>query len=283
MEPIHPNPLERNADLMVAGVYRRDIAASLERVWENVHDWEHLPWLHREAFTSIERIASGEWGWRAQVGLTGGAMAQIELVTDPEQCRYVARTIEGAGAPSEIWTSLDPVAANRTSIEVEFCVSPLPEPTLRSLGKGYVDLYTLLWDQDEVMMRTRESALVARRTPRSSPEAFPPSLDLGSVDAIRERLPLVIEFGGASFRLVSLGDEVLAHSVQCPHLLGPLDGCEVVGSEIVCPWQGYRFNIRTGRSCDEHALRLRPAPRLEVDSATKHLIVHPPDPPRRSA
>ena len=39
-------------------VYRRTIAASLERVRENVHDWEHLPWLHRESFSSID---SGAW------------------------------------------------------------------------------------------------------------------------------------------------------------------------------------------------------------------------------
>ena len=33
--------------LTSVATYRRRIGASLERVWENVHDWEHLPWLHR--------------------------------------------------------------------------------------------------------------------------------------------------------------------------------------------------------------------------------------------
>ncbi len=50
-------------------VYRRTIRASLARAWENVLDWEHLPWLHRSAFSDIEHIDSGAWGWRARVGL----------------------------------------------------------------------------------------------------------------------------------------------------------------------------------------------------------------------
>ena len=155
--------LRRNEDLVVAAVYERAIEASLERVWENVYDWEHLPWLHSQAFESIEEIESGAWGWRAQVGLAGGAKAEIELVTDRQVGHYVARTVAGAGAPSEIWTSLIPLAEDRTAIRVEFCVSAMPEQALRRLGQGYVSLYTLLWDQDEGMMQTRESALEERR------------------------------------------------------------------------------------------------------------------------
>ena len=279
--PIHPNPLSRNADLVVAGIYRREVEASLERVWENVHDWEHLPWLHREAFTSIDRLAAGDWGWRAQVGLAGGATARIELVTDPEASCYVARTLDGAGTPSEIWTRLDPVAAHRTAIEVEFCVAPLPEATLRRLGEGYVQLYTRLWDQDEGMMQGRESALEARRNPRPVAPEIPP-LDLGRLEEIRARLPLVFEFAGVRYRIVAIGDELVAHATECPHLLGPLDRCELAGDEIVCPWHGYRYDVRTGRSRDGHSLRLRVAPRLEVDSATGHLIALA-RPPERSA
>ena len=34
--------------------YDRVIDAPPERVWENVHDWEHLPHLHGSSFRSIE-------------------------------------------------------------------------------------------------------------------------------------------------------------------------------------------------------------------------------------
>ena len=37
--------------------YDRIVGASLERAWENVRDWEHLPWLHNRSFRSIELVA----------------------------------------------------------------------------------------------------------------------------------------------------------------------------------------------------------------------------------
>ncbi len=157
------NSLDRNSELVVAAVYKREVAASLERVWENVFDWEHLPWLHSEAFNSIEKLASGDWGWRARVELAGEAKAEIELIADRVAGHYVARTFAGAGAPSEIWTSLDPVADDRTAIAVEFCVQPMPDEALRRIGNGYVSLYTILWDQDEGMMQTRERGLANRQ------------------------------------------------------------------------------------------------------------------------
>ena len=101
-----PRSLDRNPDLKVAAVYDREVDACLSGVWENVYDWEHLPWLHDQAFTSIDLIESGDWGWLARIGGPKAEESVIELVTDREASCYVARTIEGKGAPSEIWTSL---------------------------------------------------------------------------------------------------------------------------------------------------------------------------------
>ncbi len=42
------------------GFYRRTIRASLSRVWENVLDWEHLPWLHRSSFSDIKLLGEAE-------------------------------------------------------------------------------------------------------------------------------------------------------------------------------------------------------------------------------
>jgi len=36
--------------LTLVTTYQRTIHASLERIWENVCDWEHLPWLYRSSF-----------------------------------------------------------------------------------------------------------------------------------------------------------------------------------------------------------------------------------------
>jgi len=269
-QPNRSNSIDRNTDLVVAAVYEREVGASLERVWENVYDWEHLPWLHSEAFNSIEKIASGDWGWRARVELAGEAKAEIELITDRTARHYVARTFAGAGAPSEIWTSLDPIAENRTSIRVEFCVEPMPDEALQRLGKGYVSLYTMLWDQDEGMMQTREHALANRQITR--PEKLQ-TLSLGQLSEVRSRLPLMIEFAGRRFRIVELEGKLVAHSAECPHLLGPLGDCEVTSGKILCPWHGYQFDVRTGKSSDGRSLRLRSAPRVVLDAATREVMI----------
>jgi phenylpropionate dioxygenase-like ring-hydroxylating dioxygenase large terminal subunit len=45
-----------------AGTYRRTVRAGLDRVWENVFDWEHLPALHEQDFYAVELLDSGPWG-----------------------------------------------------------------------------------------------------------------------------------------------------------------------------------------------------------------------------
>ena len=97
----------------------------------------------------------------------------------------------------------------------------------------------------------------------------------------REGIVRVLEHAGG-IDVVAIGDELVAHATECPHLFGPLDRCEVEGDEIVCPWHGYRFDVRTGRSRDGRSLRLRTAPRLEIDGATGHLIAHAQSPERQA-
>ena len=101
-------PSASNA-LASVGVYRREVHASLERIWENVLDWEHLPWLHRESFSRIECLQAGTSGWRARVGLAPARPSQeilLELALERPALRYVARTLEGPGSGTEIWTRL---------------------------------------------------------------------------------------------------------------------------------------------------------------------------------
>lgn len=263
-DPAKARSLERSKDLVGAAVYDREVGASLERVWENVYDWAHLPWLHGEDFSSIEKLDAGPWGWHARVGLSGGVEVELELLTDEAAGHYVTRTLDGPGAPTEIWTRLEIRAQHRTAIRVEFCVLPVREESLHKIGEGYVSLYTRLWDQDEEMMRIRQAALaekpaVIRREARSE------SVSLGPVDELRGRLPLVVDHGGRSWRIVEVAGELLAHDIRCPHQLGPLDGCRVIDGRIVCPWHGYVFDVGTGRSADDRELRLRTAPRITID------------------
>jgi len=56
-------------------------------------------------------------------------------------------------------------------------------------------------------------------------------------------------------------------------MLGPLDRAEVTGGELECPWHGYRYDVRTGRSCDGRNLRLHPAPEVQIDSVTGQVML----------
>src|ERR1700741_5021067 len=90
-------------------VYERVVAASLQRIWENVLDWEHLPWLHRSSFGDVRLLEESPAGWRAWITTPRGAEESLVAVElDRPALRYVTRRTNGVGAGSEIWTSLEP-------------------------------------------------------------------------------------------------------------------------------------------------------------------------------
>ncbi|TFG95091.1 MAG: Rieske (2Fe-2S) protein [Myxococcales bacterium] len=255
------------------GVYRREVRADLPRVWENVYDWEHLPWLHHAAFSQIELVDQGSWGWRARVGLAPKQQGQVillELRTEREAGRYVARTLEGPGAGTEIWTRLEARGAH-TGIEVAFCVPGVASQHVAGVGAAFERLYARLWDEDEAMMQRRTQEL--SRLDRAAAPAL--RVALGPQAPLLERLPLVLEVGGEKVRLVRIGDEIVAHSARCPHWLGPLEDASIEDGCVRCPWHGYRFDVRTGASADGRHLRLSPAPRVEIDAEGGVALVRP--------
>lgn len=249
--------------------YRRNVAASLERAWENVLDWEHLPVLHAGSFRSIDCEDAGKWGWRAAVGLPGpgdsvGAQVRIALTLEEPGDRYVVRTLEGPGAGTEIWTTLTGLAEHETGVEVRFGVPGVAPEHADAVGKAYVELYTRLWDEDEGMMVGRERALRRLRA-RDARDR----IDLGAADALRGQTPVEVEARGRRFRVEHAAEGWRAYDATCPHRLGPL---ERHGEELRCPWHGYRFDLASGRSCDGRGLKLAPAPRVEID-ARGHVLL----------
>ncbi len=178
--------------LVRVAVYRRELRACLERVWENALDWEHLPWLHSSSFSSIECLESGRWGWRARVGLQPADPAHpitIELILDRPKSRYVVRTLEGPGRGTEIWTRLESGADGRTRIEVEFRLPEVAPASAQILGAGYTRLYERLWDEDEAMMRHRQAGL------ENTTPADGESVDEFNLGPVR---PCAISFRGGS-------------------------------------------------------------------------------------
>lgn len=237
-----------------AAVYERELEASVERIWENVLDWEHLPFLHPQAFTSVKKTAASPDSWHGEVGIPGG-LAEVDVKIDLEGLRYSTRTVAGFGAGSEIVTTLFPRDPRRTGIRVDFHLPWAPAGAEESIGQVYRDLYIGLWDQDEQMMRERQRVLDAAATPRA--ERAETHVDLGSVRELAARLPLHVQLAGRTYRVVSVDGQLYAHDVVCPHLGGPLGERPLEGCEAVCPWHGYRFDVRSGESTEGRGLRLR--------------------------
>src|SRR5438552_19143634 len=97
--------------LPLVATYRRELPVTIERVYENAIDWEHLPYLHRTSFSRIDCIEAGPWGFRASVWAQPFDERRkfvIELRLDRDCRRWITRTLEGPGAGTEIWTHASP-------------------------------------------------------------------------------------------------------------------------------------------------------------------------------
>lgn len=239
--------------LTLAGEYRREVGASVARIWENVFDWEHLPALHAQDFAGVELLDLDREGWRVSLTSRGAAEPQVlKLSADRARKVYVVRTESGPGAGAEIRTGLTALDPQRTVVHVRFHL-PVTEPgRAERAGRRLAAAYARLWAEDEAMMQRREALSRGRvRVPDGV-------LDLGAVELVRTRAPFTLEWQGARVRMAEFEGALVAFSAVCPHWLGPLDETPVESGCVRCPWHGYRFDVRTGESADGRPLRLAP-------------------------
>ena len=271
-----PAPADIGSELALAATYTREVRAGIDRIWENVLDWEHLPALHEIYFNHVALIEIDRSGWRVELTKRPGTADRpmlLELQIDRARARYRVRTLAGDGAGTSIWTLLEALGPRRTAIEVRFYLPEHRPERLAALGEKYRSSYARLWDQDEAMMMRREalSALSATRSERSGA-----SLPLGPLSELRRRLPFLVELDGEPFRILELEDGLLiAHSTICPHWLGPLEEAVPENGMLRCPWHGYLFDLRTGESADGHLCGLARAPRVVIDPVTSEVTLVP--------
>ena len=255
------------------GTYRRELPVSVERLYENAIDWEHLPYLHRSSFARIECLEAGAWGFRARVwGQPYDERREftIQLKLDRDCRRWITSTLEGPGRGSEIWTHAFPIADRETHIVVDFFVPGITPDRAPEIAGYYKNLYTQLYDEDVSMMSGRQAQLDAIKD-RACAEP-PLSRVLGSLEYVRLRLPMTIEERGRRFRIVEHGGKLIAHATVCPHTLGPLGTTIVTNGIIECPWHGFRFDIVTGKCISGHQCNLAPAPQVVV-RANRDVVV----------
>lgn len=263
--------------LTKAAVYERRVPVAIDRVWENVFDYEHLPWLHGSSFAEIRCYEKGEWGWRAELRQTAypDRLSKMEVLVDAKAQKYVSRLLEGFGAGTEIWTYLKPVGETTTDVRVEFNLPIADKAKAMRAGEAYKTLYAKLWDEDLVMMEARQDFLARNPKPSKEPVV------LGTLREVKARLPLTVTLGEERFRVVEVKGKLAAFSCLCPHMQGRLDEGPLVGSEVTCPWHGYTFDVLTRQSTDGHKIKLRPAPSVVVDTARDEVRLEWPKPRKR--
>ena len=228
-----------NLQLVEVARYQRTIYAPLERVWENVLDWEHLPHLHASSFDYIELDDGGKWGWRTWADAAHAGHVELCVAS---RSSYVARSYTGGEQVSEIWTTLEPQAEN-TNIEVAFHFPNVEESAAAGLGEMMLALYTQLWSEDESMMRERHRRLRERRDASHA-------ITLGDRDALMRRLEegetILFQLKRREYQLRYHNGDLIAHPSICPHLMGPLIDSDLSNGRLTCPWHGYQFDLATG-------------------------------------
>jgi nitrite reductase/ring-hydroxylating ferredoxin subunit len=261
-------PPSADSRLPHVGTYRRVLPVSLERMYENALDWQHLPHLHATSFSAIDSVDAGPWGWRATVTSSQGEVLRLELILDRQCHRWITRTLAGANAGSEVWTHAFVAGPRRTDVVVDFFVPDVAPADRVRLGAALARLYERLYDEDVAMMCERQRQLDRRIEPLPGATV---ERCLGAAEVLS--LPCSVEHRGRLYHVVSIDGELCAHTARCPHQLGPLPASS--DGSVRCPWHGYRFDVRTGECLSGQPHRLAAAPHVVCRDGRIWLI----DPP----
>jgi nitrite reductase/ring-hydroxylating ferredoxin subunit len=241
------------------GSYRRHVPVGLERLQENLLDWQRLPHIHRDAVAAVTCHAAGAWGWRATLTTVDGERRLLDLQLERRSHGFVVRVLEGHGAGTEIWTTAHTRAGEWIDLEVDFFVPEVQPAERAALAQRYAACWERLWDADVAMMVERQRQIDRRIDAAPSRER---ERLLGRRDALR--LPMNFELAGRHFILVEVAGELLAFPQRCPHQLGPLTGAGLDEGVVTCPWHGYRFDVRSGENLSGGICRLSHRPLVTV-------------------
>ncbi len=73
---------------------------------------------------------------------------------------------------------------------------------------------------------------------------------VGTMMELTAGKPLRATIDGTRILIFLVEGQPVATAARCPHAQGPLHQGEICGSQLICPWHGWTFNLPSG-SCEE--------------------------------
>jgi nitrite reductase/ring-hydroxylating ferredoxin subunit len=77
---------------------------------------------------------------------------------------------------------------------------------------------------------------------------MPRFVKLTTLDQLPPGTATEVEFEGRVYALYNVDGVISAIDGICPHQGGPLAEGTVEGTTVTCPWHGWQFDIRTGKT-----------------------------------
>ena len=66
----------------------------------------------------------------------------------------------------------------------------------------------------------------------------------------------VVEAGGKQIALFNVDGKFYAIDNTCKHRGGPLGEGELDGTNVICPWHGWEYDVTTGKNLDDENVRV---------------------------
>lgn len=99
----------------------------------------------------------------------------------------------------------------------------------------------------------------------AAPPVGAPWVRLVALDEIRAGEVTEIAAGDRTVALANVGGELFAVDSTCPHAGGPLGDGHLEGCVLTCPWHGWSYDLRTGRSSVDDDVAVATFPVKVVD------------------
>lgn len=97
-------------------------------------------------------------------------------------------------------------------------------------------------------------------------------LSLGKLETIKTKRPFTFELNHQSYRLVELGDTLIAHTLACPHMSCLLQDANTEKGILACPWHGYQFDLKTRKCISGQQYKLASSPLIRIDTDNMEVI-----------